>query len=102
MGIEIKYAVGDVVYFFCSGKKGRCQDITKGKIVHIYIYINSNAELCTVYTISDNSGRQYLREEEGVYSNDFTIRLVSECEDEETKRDIQKAYETLGKALGLI
>ena len=107
MQISTKYNVGDKVWiFYPSGKNGKNEssnDIKSGIVTAIHINVRKNENCSVVYEIEllpeyNIHVLSTIRDEENMYSNIAEILIKAAY----GSKEVQEAYETLGKALGLV
>lgn len=102
MQINTKYNVGDDVWFFRSGNKvDNFSEVASGKVVGI-MTDTQNDNVFITYILINKSGELFYREEDNIYDDFVLISMVATKDGQISKDDVKKAYELLGKALGLV
>lgn len=105
MQISTKYKVGEQVLFFTDDNK-KLDDIQRGIIMEIRAFILRDASVQISYVIltqSNNKDYNFIVDKKDVYKSYLDImEEASALYQKRSKNSIQKAYETLGRELGLL
>lgn len=91
ISVDTRFNVGDEICFLASDiKNGKYLVNVQGRIIETSINVKRDNDFNIIYTILCNTGEIFYREEKKLW-------LVSPQQD-----GIQKAYEALGRELGLL
>lgn len=102
MQISTKCKLGDEVWFFRSGKKvDKFSEIACGRVININIDVEDE-NICITYVIKNKAKEIFYREDDMVYNDFIWISMVATQNDPVQQDEVKKAYELLGKALGLV